>query len=91
MTPLQEAQRERDEALRQVARLREAIIHFGLTGYWDTESLEQALSEIPSPGVLCESEPVAWVAESGTCVLDGENTNPTYYSIPLYRKKGESP
>ena len=31
-----------------------------------------------------ESEPVAWMADSGTCVKPDERMNETYYHIPLY-------
>jgi hypothetical protein len=88
--------KQRDEALRQVAVLREAIGKH-TDPSWECNSdhpaLRKALSEIPSPGVLCESEPVVWL--STDCI--GER----YYCFnkpndkdtvePLYRKKGEAP
>jgi hypothetical protein len=88
-----EAQRERDEALRQVARMREALE--SLDGQMIVRKHEmiitRSLSEIPSPGVLCESEPVAYYTNQGNwpriaLAVDGNHDG---YETPLYRKQEE--
>ena len=106
----------RDEALRQVQVLREALVSIqrcdyaarveglvevlaeepysdgNLRGLVERRLMhmaqiaDEALSEIPSPGVLCESEPVGemqtGIAKFNVYVEPG---------TPLYRKKGETP
>lgn len=44
--------------------------------------LSKAITELES------AEPVAWMADSGTCVT--ENRNPTYYNIPLFTHPAQS-
>jgi len=54
---------QRDEALRQVAVLREVVEEAMNYCKWSSSmagQCRQALSETPPVGVLCESEPVAW-------------------------------
>jgi uncharacterized coiled-coil protein SlyX len=109
---------ERDTALRQVARLREAlegVMPYTIDGTvecrgdkcrerWclscNTESdameavsdalyafgkVNEALSEIPSPGVLCESEPVAWMNAKGDMTYLHGPYNAD--DIPLHKPK----
>jgi hypothetical protein len=90
-----------DEALRQVAVLREALSWYVKEDDVDESNLDdrywvagkrraiQILSEIPSPGVLCESEPVAYMNVKGDMTFLHGPYNAD--DIPLYRKKGESP
>jgi len=44
----------------------------------EIDELRQAIEQAGA------SEPVAWMAESGTCVTPDERMNKTYYYIPLY-------
>jgi hypothetical protein len=48
------------------------------------EKIEKAIAAIRARLAQNDDEPVAWMADSGSTVLEGENTNPTYYYKPLY-------
>ena len=90
-SPTDTAQHGRDEALHQVAVLREALSAYPECGEYFLEHLDatqlrkQALSEIPPVGVLCESEPVAYMNVKGDMTFLHGPYNAD--DIPLYRKK----
>ena len=92
---LSELDHQRDEALRQVVVLREAVDAAAKfadrNGYHSTaRGFADVLSEIPSPGVLCESEPVLFEHASGLITREDKDCR-AGARTPLYRKKGESP
>jgi hypothetical protein len=93
---------QRDEALRQVQVLRDALdklVRFNSSEPHisvptaEITAARKALSGIRSPGVLCESEPVAWLSVDciGERYLCFTKPNDKDSSEPLYRKKGETP
>jgi hypothetical protein len=95
---IRELKKQRDEALHQVQVLREALStcqssKTSMHQSFNEMLVNQALSEIPSPGVLCESEPVAWLSTDciGERYLCFSKPNDKDSSEPLYRKKGETP
>lgn len=81
---------ERDEALCQVAALRDVILSaISMVGHPDNiDYLEQALSTIPSQGILCEETPVGkWDWNQGKFVWLTPYKYELHHNTPLYRKK----
>jgi len=84
---------ERDEALRQVAVLRETFKVIVKLGFGtDCEMYaKQALSASPSPGVLCEEEPAAYGFEDGELVATQDTVHMSHKTgqrvTSLHRKK----